>query len=350
MSAPAHDAPAHDAELAGITRLAAQLCGARTATVRLADGDRADALSGACGQVVVPDVRRDPRWAGHPGLGRARFLAALPLRDEGELLGALLVLDDEPHALDGGQRAALAELAAQAGHVLARRRRESDLLDALGQLLRSNDELTAFAARVAHDLRAPLTAVLGFLALADGPFRDGTSERAAECVTAALGAARRMRSLVDDLLAYAVFDARPRPGRVPLAALVREVVADLGAPAAEVGYEGPDEVAGDATLLRQLVQNLVGNAVAHAGPAPRVCVRAVVDAAGLQLDVLDDGPGVPVPDRERVLDPLVRRPGSTGSGIGLATCVRIVDALGGTITVGDAPGGGALFRVRLPPA
>jgi signal transduction histidine kinase len=363
------DGSAADADLVGITRVAAQICGATSAAVNLvrAGGAAAPLLCDvalrdpAPGPMVVPDARVDERFAGHPCVtgerGSVRFYATSRLTgSDGALLGTLCVLDEEVRHLDDRQCAALDDLAGQVVQVLELRAREHDLLDAVGELLRSNDELTAFAGRISHDLRAPLTAVLGFLALVDGPFRDETSERARECVGSALDAARRMRRLVDDLLTYATPDARPVFGPVALPALVGEVRDDLDGEirraGAEVSYAGPESVTGDPTLLRQLLQNLVGNAVKHGGAAPRVRVTAAVGDRAWWLQVADDGPGIPPDQRARVFDPFVRlgsaRVGAGGSGIGLATCARIADVLGGRIEVRDAPGGGAAFRVTLP--
>jgi signal transduction histidine kinase len=354
-----------DPDLVGITRVAAQICGATSAAVNLLRSGRsptpllcdvAVGLPGA-GPLVVPDTRADDRFARHPcvtgELASVRFYAASRLvGGDGALLGTLCVTGDGVRHLDERQRAALDDLAGQVVQVLELRNREHDLLDAVGELLRSNDELSAFAGRISHDLRAPLTAVLGFLALVDGPFRDEVSERAHECVGSALDAARRMRRLVDDLLAYATPDARPLLGPVAMPALVREVCDDLadaiGRAAARVDYTGPAEVTGDPTLLRQLLQNLVGNAVKHGGGAPRVAVTAAVEDTCWWVEVADDGPGVPPDQRARVFDPGVRLSASGGSGIGLATCARIAEVLGGRIEVREAPGGGAAFRVTLP--
>lgn len=293
---------------------------------------------------------------------------SIPLRGgDGEVRGGLLVA--VPAAPD--RRAALDQLAGHAGALLERREREDGLLDAVGALLRTNDELAVFAGRVAHDLRAPLTAVLGFLALADGPLRGETSDGAAECVRSARGAAARMQVLVQDLLAYATFTARPRLGPVALPALVAAVVADIGedtggdtgegtggdtggdgGAASRVEYRGPACVRSDATLVRQLVQNLVGNALTHGGANARVDVSAGVDGDSWWLRVTDDGPGIPLEARERVFDPFVRLGRGGGSGLGLDTCARIADALGGRIRVDDgAIGGvigGAAFTVTFP--
>jgi signal transduction histidine kinase len=266
---------------------------------------------------------------------------AIPLRGaDGEVRGGLLV----DATVDTRQQAALDELAAQAGALLEHRDRESGLLDAVGALLRTNDELTAFAGRVAHDLRAPLTAVLGFLALADGPLRDETAPRAAECVRSAHAAAVRMRGLIEDLLAFATLESGPRPQAVDLRSLLDAVTADLGTTA--VSCTGSATVVADPTLLRQMVQNLVANALRHGEPP--VAVRCGVADGGWWLEVADRGPGVPPADRDRIFDPLVRLTAAPGSGLGLATCAKIADALGATIAVHDTPGGGATFRVRRP--
>lgn len=308
--------PSSDAELSGIVRLATALSGA--------DASLSD----------------DP---GGPGF---------PLRGvDGEVRGTLVV-----HGrLDDDQRAALRQLSAHAGALLERREREEGMLDTVGALLRSNDELAGFAGRVAHDLRAPLTAVLGFLALADGPLRGETSPRAAECVSSARAAATRMRTLIDDLLGYATFTARPQVGPVPLPPLIDAVVADLSA-AGQVEVDVVPEVCSDPSLLRQLVQNLVGNALKHSRPEvePLVRVTAGRAGAGWWLEIADNGPGIPPGARERIFDPFVRLAGThsgtgtPGSGIGLATCAKIAEALGATIAVGDSDSGGAAFRLTFP--
>jgi signal transduction histidine kinase len=310
-----------DPELSGIVRLATAITGAGAA------------------------LSLDPADPGFPLRGM-----------DGQSRGSLCV----PGRLDEHQRAVLEELGAQAGALLERREREDGMLDTVGALLRSNDELAGFAGRVAHDLRAPLTAVLGFLALADGPFRGETSERAAECVSSARAAATRMRTLIDDLLGYATFTARLQMAPVELPVLVATVADDLreqlDATGGRVAFSGLAQAYTDATLIRQLLQNLVGNALKHSRPgvAPAVEVSAGADAARWWLQVADNGPGIPPDQRERVFDPFVRLPGThsgtgtPGSGIGLATCARIAEALGGTVVADAAPGGGAAFRATFP--
>jgi signal transduction histidine kinase len=234
------------------------------------------------------------------------------------------------------------------------REREDALLDAVGALLRSNDDLASFAARVAHDLRSPLGAIIGQLRLADGLLDPDVPERTMAAVRAALSAAERMRRTVDDVLAYATLDLQPRVEPVDVAAAVRQVVDDLGDRIREAGATveapAPLVVESDPTLLGMLVQNLVQNALVHAGPDPHVAVDAgEVEPGGWWLEVHDDGPGVPVDQRAWVFEPLARASAASGStGTGLATCARVAEALGGTIDVGDSRLGGAVFRVAVP--
>ena len=108
-------------------------------------------------------------------------------------------------------------------------------------------------------------------------------------------------------------------------------------------------VRGDSVQLRTVLQNLVANAVKFSGRGAQVRVSAEEQANGWWIGVADRGPGIPEQDRERAFEPMVRldrtRP---GSGIGLATCRRIVQAHGGRMGIDDNPGGGAVVWFELP--
>jgi signal transduction histidine kinase len=111
------------------------------------------------------------------------------------------------------------------------------------------------------------------------------------------------------------------------------------------------QVRGTAAELARLVRNLVDNATRHA--QGRMSVALTEDAGHAVLRIDDDGPGVPEPDRERVFERFTRLDGSRnrasgGVGIGLALVRRVAEGHGGSVTVGDAPLGGARFEVRIP--
>lgn len=132
--------------------------------------------------------------------------------------------------------------------------------------------------------------------------------------------------------------------------LVASVLEDLSGelePSAVTACDLPTVLA-DAVQLRIVVQNLLGNAAKH-GCSGLVEVRGVRGPATWTLEVIDHGPGVAAGDRERIFEPLERLDHEVpGSGMGLTTCRRIIDAHGGTIELSDTPGGGTTVQITVP--
>jgi signal transduction histidine kinase len=164
----------------------------------------------------------------------------------------------------------------------------------------------------------------------------------------------RMDQMIAELLAYGQVGGTLRRGDVDLAAVMAEVRDDLAGELDDTDLvtDGLPVVSGDRTQLRAVLQNLVANAVKFTRPVrpPRVTVTARPAGSGWRIEVADNGPGVPVAERERVLEPMVR--GGTGKvdgiGLGLAICARVVRAHGGTLGVTDGPDGGACVWMELP--
>jgi signal transduction histidine kinase len=364
--------------LESLARLAATLCGVSRAVVNIID-DRSQYQVAAVGfeadicsrqdsmcavvlqdarHVLVDDARVDARFAANPfvngELGRIRFYASSPLVTPGGIsIGTLCVFADEVGTLTGDQSAALDLLARQAVEVLELRR-------ITHELERSNDQLAQFAGRLSHDLRNPLTAVIGQLDLATEGLVAGDADRASRALSYAEAAATRMESTITGLLAFArIGGAHPRQAPTSLAGVVTDAVADLDAAIraahATVAVDVPGEavVQGDSVLLEVLVQNLVANAVkfaAAAGVRPVIEMAAARDGDGWLLTLDDNGPGVPPELRERVFGIMERgeADGVPGLGLGLTTCRQIAEAHGGRISIEDAPLGGARIRVWLP--
>jgi signal transduction histidine kinase len=369
-----------DAELHAIARLAAHICGVPSAMVNLLD-DReqhtvaaerfelgtvareqsmcATTLSEAT-PVHVPDATRDPRFRDNAFVdgrrGEIRFYAASLLRtSDGRAVGTLCVSSEEPHELDDSQRAALDDLAAQAVQVLELRAESRRLAAANDELHRSNADLAAFTGRIAHDLRNPIAATRGFLQLAMTRFGDELTGRARECVGHAEAATLRMSELVDDLLAFAAVGATARQVPVDVAEVAAAVVLDLASlvESSQGRVElGPlPQVSSDPTLLRQLLQNVISNGLKYQRPdlPPVVTVSGASYDGGWRISVADNGRGIPEQERAGVFELFARLPGGrdvAGSGIGLATCARIADALGSTITIGGAAGGGTTVTLQ----
>lgn len=224
-----------------------------------------------------------------------------------------------------------------------------------------------FAADASHELRTPLASIRGFAEL----YRQGAvpAEEVPRTMRRIEDEAARMGGLVEDLLMLARLDEQ-RPGRaepVDLTVLAGDAVHDAKGLAPQrpftlVGLRpgtGPASclVVGDQDRLRQVVANLVANAVRHtpAGTPVEVAVGGGPDGQAV-LEVRDHGPGLPPEQAERVferfyrVDSSRRRGTGGGSGLGLSIVHAVVTAHGGQVAVTATPGGGATFRVTLPPA
>ena len=258
-------------------------------------------------------------------------------------------------------------LAGQVVEVLELRRSErrlrrtvAELDDARTELARSNEQLAAFAGQVSHDLRGPLTGMIGFVEVLGKLPVVAEDERAGRFLELAAASGRRMAGLLEDLLAHARLGGTLRPVPVELSDLVRDAADDLTGAFAESGAAlrigHLPTVTVDRSQLRAVLQNLLANAVAYrrVGSPPSIAVRAVRERGGWRVEVTDDGIGVPL-DRGDPFAPLVRLHAESeapaaadGSGLGLATCRRIVEAHGGEIGLAPAAGGGTTAWFTLP--
>jgi two-component system, OmpR family, sensor histidine kinase BaeS len=222
-----------------------------------------------------------------------------------------------------------------------------------------DQEQRALVATVSHELRTPLaglTAVLENLA-------DGVVEADEAHLQAAVGQARRLSDLVGDLLELSRVDAGVAPLRladVDVAALLDETVAELVPTGRAVSFavDVADglRVRADRARLRQLVVNLLDNAVRHGPDHGTVRVGATTDDGRWRLEIADEGPGVAYGDRERAFErfgTLAHDPSSTaagGTGLGLAIARWVATLHGGTVRFVDPPAGttGAVIRLDLP--
>ena len=217
-------------------------------------------------------------------------------------------------------------------------------------------DLTAFAEVVAHDLRNPLAAVESWTEMMAAELEDGGVETdlLEEYIDRVGSGTRRMTALIEDLLGRATQDAALQLRRVDVATLAEEVAADHGA-TDQVKVGDIPEVRADAALVRQVLDNLLGNALKFVAPGdePRITVTGRrTDSGTVAIAVADQGVGLPPGADERVFEEHHRaHPSYDGRGLGLAICRRVVERHGGSITARNNPAGrGAVFELTLPSA
>ena len=217
-----------------------------------------------------------------------------------------------------------------------------------------------FIAHAAHELRSPLTSLYGELQLALRKSRSAEEYRAS--IDEALDSTRRLKALAEDLLALARIGAEREPPRTPVAlgAVVKAAASWVSREATRRHVElvidaDGSSVLGHAIDLERLLRNLLDNAVRHSPEGGKVHVEARSEGDMVSISVIDEGPGVPPEERDRVFEPFFRaaseRRRDDGSGLGLAIVREIARVHGGDVSVETAPEGkGARFRASLPAA
>lgn len=362
-------------ELDALVELAAQLAGVPYATVNLFSSDVQHQVATAgfeggstpmddsmCRLVVetgepimLEDAASDVRFAGNPWtngeLADIRFYGSQPLRTpSGVVVGTLCVFDHESHRVTTEAARGLEQLADRVVDVLELELASRRLSEVNARLSTSNDRLAHFAGQVSHDLKNPLTAIsLSLEALElelTDPYQTDTLARARRGVD-------RMGDLISNLLEFATQGAAPGDEVVDLDAELASALDDLDGrvPPGSVRSGPLPPARGDATQLRSVLMNLLDNAAKFTvdDARPEIEVEAVLRDGHSRIEVRDRGRGVPADKRERVFAPLARLDKTVdGTGIGLATCRRIVEAHGGSMGVDDRPGGGSVFWFALP--
>lgn len=237
-------------------------------------------------------------------------------------------------------------------------RAEEKLRQYARELERSNRELEQFAFVASHDLQEPLLAMASNLKLFERRYRDRLSPGDAGFVTNAIEGAIRMQALIRHLLAY----SRASTGggafeKIEAASAVGLALENLAGRVEESGavitYDPLPEVTADPVQLAQLFQNLIGNAIKFRGDqTPRIHISATrAEDTHWVFAVRDNGIGIPSEQLERIFEVFHRahdKKQYSGSGIGLATCKKIVERHGGRIWAESEPGGGSAFYFTLP--
>ena len=255
--------------------------------------------------------------------------------------------------------------------ITRRKRFHQTLRESMAKLVQSNRDLEGFAAIAAHDMQEPLRKIQIFGDRLAQNCSALLSEQGRDYLSRMVNAAARMRLMVNDLLELSRVTAKTTPlTPVNLGRIADELVTDLEIQLTQSGgrieIEWLPTIEADALQMRQLMQNLIGNALKYRRPDEPPVVKlsghyqnsageplvAEPSAGGFcQIRVEDNGIGFDEKYLDRIFNPFQRLHGRgqyEGSGIGLAICRRIVERHGGSITATSVPGRGSAFIVKLP--
>ncbi len=218
------------------------------------------------------------------------------------------------------------------------------------ELARSNSELEQFAYKAAHDLRSPLTTIFGFTELLTEKYQNSGDEETKECTDGILRGTQRMNAMIKALLSYAtVMKKEEKAPSADLEKVVAETLENLHAEIveknAEITHTTLPVLAIQPGLAGLLFQNLIGNALKYCETQPRIRVSAVHQGKEWLFSIQDNGIGIPEESRERIFIMFEKLPAKhqyPGSGIGLATCQKIVERYGGRIWVESPPKDGSV--------
>jgi two-component system sensor histidine kinase KdpD len=269
------------------------------------------------------------------------------------------IADDRLLVMTGGRLVAedhrvLNALAAQMATAVETRRLQQEAARATS-LAQANDLRAALLQAVSHDLRTPLASIKASISSIRQPDVTWSPDQLAQFHTTIEEETDRLDGLVANLLDMSriqagALEAVIRP--VGLEEVIPAAVASLGARGESIVVDAPETlplVAADPALLERVLANLLDNAVGSSPPDRPVRIEAGAIAGRVDTRIVDEGPGIPRQDRDRVFQPFQRLVDhGSGVGLGLAISRGFVDAMGGELTIEDTPGGGVTMVVGLP--
>ncbi len=361
------------------TRLASHICNTPISLVTLLDADRnflksrygvdltesprdisfcSHAILSKDPVFVVEDARLDDRFKDNPLVEefKAIFYAGVPLRNpDGYALGTLCVYDHEPRTLSEAQKDALRDVAKQVVLLFESHRKNNELSLVKEELENRNTRLEDFSRLVAHDLKSPLVSIEGLLNLVKEDFPQEEDSELHMYLKHLDTSAKSMRNYIDGLLAYYKSDDLiDSKETTTLYEIVNDVTQihqtnDINLTLTQdIELKNVSKVA-----IQQIITNLVDNAMKYnVDPNPKVEISSKIDSTHYKIIMADNGVGIP-DNKKEVIFELFKTTGTKdkfgnkGTGMGLATVRKLVNALGGDISVTNNPTGGSIFTFTV---
>lgn len=321
----------------------------------------AHAINSPAELMIVEDARLDERFSDNPlvtGDLQVIFYAGMPLvTNDGLALGTLCVIDNQPKELTPDQQSALKSLANQVIQLLELRKKNGLLLQTQQELMLAVKEMEVFAHSASHDLKEPLRMVKSFMHLLEKKYGEQLDDTARKFIHYAVDGTERMEELISDLLEYArAGNNETEVKRKTINGIVGEIEKLYWLVIKEknvsISFTGLLEIEVNHTVTRQVLQNLIGNAIKYQLPGvePLIIINVADKFSHWLLSVSDNGIGISSDNLENVFAPFKRLNAAkdyAGTGIGLAICKKIVEKQGGKIWVESNPGAGSTFYFTL---
>jgi signal transduction histidine kinase len=373
-----------ESSFSDIVAIAAQICNVPIALISLVDENRqwfkaskgldvpqtsrdvafcAHAIHRPNEVMEVKDATNDDRFADNPlvtGAPDIRYYAGAPLvTSSGVALGTLCVIDNQARELSADQKSALRALANQVMAQMELRRRNEELAKRQLLLEAKSEELSRFAHLISHDLKSPLRAMSSLSEIIMEETAGKLNEEAEKSLVMLQAKAQHAYKLVDGILQHTLSGEQANdPALIDLTDFIDKVIAFCSPPAdihviADIQTQ---YVYLDATLLHQIVQNLVSNAIKY-NDKEEGLVKIVALEAGndLLLEISDNGPGIRNEFHDKIFGVLFTlnmqdRFGQKGTGIGLSTVKRLSEIMNASIRLESQEGEGTVFTLRFPDA
>ena len=371
-----------EADYENLTLIASQICETPIALITFIDQDRqwfkshpglsisetardysfcGHAINDSKNVFIVPDARADIRFHDNPivtGQPNVVFYAGIPLRNEGGLpLGTICVIDHKPRELSKEQIIALKALSEQTMKLLELRFNKNELENALLDLEKKNLALERFAYVAAHDLKSPLDNISGLTDLFIDSYQEVIDTEGIQIVSLIKSSTLKLKELIDSLLDYSKSNVmnKQQDTIIDVESLKKEITAIFVFQASCVisFKSNVNQLVANKQAIEQILINLLTNAIKYSDKENIEIEIEILELSDkYQFTVTDNGPGILKEHQEIIFEIFevlssVDRFGVKGNGIGLATVKKMVEALGGTISVASEMGNGTTFTFTL---